>query len=468
MLINSFAKLSLLRALSRYWYDWLTPEEVAHLGNLNRSWVYKLATELEEGGVLRRWDSRLGLELESRLALAYKYAFDLERLQALPPSIVTAVTGLLDDALHRQRSKLEFAILIGSAARNRLTPASDVDILLVGKEPGALPASLADRVNVVALDTRRFAADLAEGDDFIGSGLRYGLVIHGIEFFGAHARRPLPEVSSQVLARRREHIEKLIERIPVELHDESLELVRTDLRALGIGVARVALLLAGQYPGSAPELPYEVKRLWGQQAAGIISRSLAQGDGSEAPLLLDRYEELVSLHRAIQGAAGDIEKLRPLVSGTERRIMPAAEHALKLMGWMVRRDHVRDAPISPQVDLVGSRTSGETLAVKIKSHRVAPRPERLRAWAEQVANVPATERWLVLNAPSAIRPLWRDETFPAELSQIAQHAGVQMLSPLALFRMAAESRLNAGLRSGGMTFPRESPEWNVAENPTPG
>lgn len=99
--------------------------------------VHRLLTEYSEEGirkVLRRLSGQ-GIVLSERIGNAYAYRFNKEHLAARH---IVELARLQETFLSRLRDYLAswqtppvYAAVFGSAARGRMTPASDIDLLLV-------------------------------------------------------------------------------------------------------------------------------------------------------------------------------------------------------------------------------------------------------------------------------------------------------------------------------------------------
>jgi hypothetical protein len=153
------------------------------------------------------------------------------------------------------------AVLVGSAARGRARPSSDLDVLVISRAVldvtgWEMPAVLDLHVQTPA----HFLDAAARGDDFPSWATRYGRFVAGDERAWAQlvdqafARRPWPDWVRKV-----EHARARLDLASDLLRLGDRRAAAEELRHAAAHVGRAVLLRAGVFPLSRPELASQLE-----------------------------------------------------------------------------------------------------------------------------------------------------------------------------------------------------------------
>lgn len=133
--------------------------------------VHRILTEYSEEGirkVLRRLSSQ-GVVLSERIGNAFAYRFNNEHLAARHilelARLQETFLSRLQEYLAAWQTPPAYAAVFGSAARGRMTPASDIDLLLV-RPRGAVDATWDDQLDDLATTVTRWLGNDARVLEF--------------------------------------------------------------------------------------------------------------------------------------------------------------------------------------------------------------------------------------------------------------------------------------------------------------
>ena len=191
------------------------------------------------------------------------------------PRAANWARGLPDDP------NVRAVVAIGSAARQRARPTSDIDLIVVCKDvrrktraPLEVDARWMETSNVLVSAEK-------SGDDVIAWGLIYGSPLYDPEgiwrdlIAKLRGRLPLPTpaVCSQRAERARRYASALIESGDEEAASEQVLTMLTH-------EARLALCTRGVFPASRPELVEQLESIGASELAELLGRAL---EGAVAP-----------------------------------------------------------------------------------------------------------------------------------------------------------------------------------------
>lgn len=166
-------------------------------------------------------------------------------------------------------------VAIGSAARQRARPTSDVDLIVVCKDArrkAQAPLEVDARWVVTA---KLLASAEKSGDDVIAWGIMYGIPLYDPEGIWrdlvatCRDRLPLPtpDVCSQRAERARQYAAVLIESGDEEAASEQILTMLTH-------EARLTLCTHGVFPASRPELVEQLESIGASALASLLARAL--------------------------------------------------------------------------------------------------------------------------------------------------------------------------------------------------
>lgn len=221
------------------------------------------APQLRGGAALRAW--------ESDAAWRDRLARDARRADANQTSSQRLITETL--LARAKEAGVEAFALTGSTARNQRTAISDLDYHVIGSRPSR--SGLADEVDIVATDVRRFWEKLRAGDDYVQWTLRFGCILFDRTGIFRDALRVLsterlwPDTSRKHarLSSHRRHAERLI-----ELGDR--DAAQEQVRAALTSAARAVLLDAGVFPLSRTELPAQLQAIGRVRLASALRMAI--------------------------------------------------------------------------------------------------------------------------------------------------------------------------------------------------
>ncbi len=180
--------------------------------------------------------------------------------------------NFLDSA--RSNPNIVAVIAVGSAVRPRVS-SSDVDLVVICREPHALKEARPLEIDLRAYPEAEIDTQLKSGHDVLGWAVRFGKVLYQRDCFwdrvfnSWHHRLPLP---SSKLARQRaaaayRHLANVVQSGDVDAAHEQAVSYLTHL-------ARAELLDRGVYPTSRPELPEQLRAIGNFRLAEWLDRVL--------------------------------------------------------------------------------------------------------------------------------------------------------------------------------------------------
>lgn len=196
-----------------------------------------------------------------------------------------------------ENANVEAVVAIGSAARGRARPTSDVDLIVVCKDVRK-KVSAPPEVDARWKDNAKLQACAGRGDDVIAWGIAFGAPLYDpektwhrlvAEWRGRHPL-PSPEVCGQRAERARRYAVDLIETGDNEAASEQVLTMLTH-------EARRALCLRGVFPASRPELVEQLESIGASELADLLAQALK---GTVAP----RDALVVPRHPTVRATSG--------------------------------------------------------------------------------------------------------------------------------------------------------------------
>lgn len=165
-------------------------------------------------------------------------------------------------------------ILMGSAARQTLTPRSDSDVLVITKFP--VPRWRSPIDVHLHMETRdQFLGRLKAGDDFPAWAIRYGKVVHDPSEWWLQVTRHVAATTWPDWRVKVHHAARRLSIAAQALSDGDEEAAQEEYLMAASQVARAILLRAGEFPLSRPELPAQLDAVGHTALAAAMKRLLA-------------------------------------------------------------------------------------------------------------------------------------------------------------------------------------------------
>jgi hypothetical protein len=189
-----------------------------------------------------------------------------------------------------ENANVKAVVAIGSAARGRAGPSSDVDLIVVCRDArDKVPAP--PEVDARWVDTAELGTSVGKGDDVFAWGVAFGVPLFDPDKTWHRLvaewrdRLPLPgqEVCKQRAARARRYVVDLIESGDDEAAAEQALTMLTH-------EARLALCTRGVFPASRPELVDQLKSIGAAGLAELLSRAIERAlDPRDALEFCDKF-----------------------------------------------------------------------------------------------------------------------------------------------------------------------------------
>lgn len=261
MILNSQAKIEVLRALSDHVFDKLSVKEIVEKTNIGKTWCYKTLKELENFGLVERKGSQYSLNMENLLSLSLFKTLSVEKVYLLSEEVRTGVLDIFQKIRLEFKDSLSAAVLIGSTARLTRTPVSDIDFLVIANASEEWEIASDQEFNLIVLSKEDFEQRYLECDDFVLSALQNGILLFDTNYLIDFFKKPLPFPTRQKIVEKKKAIRGLVSRIYDFLKIDDTENALLDLRHALSQAARIVLLDAGEIPRSRAELPYQLDPL---------------------------------------------------------------------------------------------------------------------------------------------------------------------------------------------------------------
>ncbi len=167
-------------------------------------------------------------------------------------------------------------LLIGSAARGRMTWRSDIDLMVITADPlKRLPTP--PRIHLHPETRADFLERLRDGDEFVSWAVRFGALLRDSAGWWqevSQSQIPWPDWRQKLV-----HIGKRLRTARVAIKDGDREAAEEELLMAASHCGRAILLRSESFPLSRPELPAQLSQVGELALADLLSR-LIQGGAS--------------------------------------------------------------------------------------------------------------------------------------------------------------------------------------------
>lgn len=261
MILDSQAKIEVLRVLSGHVFDHLSITEIIHKTNLGKTWCYKSVKELQDVGIVARKNNLYSLNMENLLSLDIFKALSVEKIYLLPEEIRKKVLDIYQKIRLEFKDSLAAALLIGSTARLTRTSRSDIDFLIIANPLQKWEITSDEEFNLIVLSKEDLEQKYLECDDFVISALQNGILLFDTNYLIDFFKKPLPFPSQQKIVEKKIAIRGLVSRVYDFIKIDDTENALLDLKHALSQAARIILLDAGKIPRSRAELPHQLDPL---------------------------------------------------------------------------------------------------------------------------------------------------------------------------------------------------------------
>ncbi len=367
MIVESPAGLRLLSALTEIGAIGTTREYLIKRADLSTSTFYRLIGPLVENGIVKALGPRYAIAFDSPYAFRFKLWHDMERLYRLSAEDRDMVSAVVP----RLRSQANFRSirtlwLVGSGARDELSPKSDLDLLLVTDrlEPPFVTGFQRREASVIQMTVSEFKTAVGRADGFVVSALQNGIVLLDDGFSQRFYASPPPINMSAQQSRAEESVtSEYRERVLGQIEGDDLEEARNALRHQGVHVGRLLLRAAGALWDGRERLVEASEKYYGPRWATTLGEAVLDPPrNKDAIVLLSRQIE--EQHQAFQAHAEHLESFAGLATEPARRLELLCA---RLFRELLPASHIRKGGFG--VDLHVASDSNSDYLVEIKSSR---------------------------------------------------------------------------------------------------
>lgn len=259
------SEIAVLGTLARHWYEKLSAYELSKTSGINVQSVYEALEKMEKDGIIRREGPKAQIDFMHRFSWQFKLLNDMDRLMLLPKGVQESINSLHYTYRDHYQGDLLAAMVIGSAAADKMTKDSDIDMLFIIKERRDIDFRAKDiyrhgELNLIEKTLPEFGEEFHHADVFIIAALRDGIVLHDSDVIITFYQKVLPSPSWESALRRREHLVKVKERLMRELGDKDTERLVDLFRQYLIEMTRVGLIEKREIPGTKADIISKMPR----------------------------------------------------------------------------------------------------------------------------------------------------------------------------------------------------------------
>ena len=232
------------------------------------------------------WDRRLTTDVEEALAGQDR------RVRNVVEAVVSRSVAVGSEGV----------ALMGSTARGRRTPISDIDFLVVGSRPGL--DDLPMEIDIRALHRDEVLRRVRSGDEYLQWALRFGCIVHDTGVLRQAAQAVLRTGSWPDAERKRGHAQTLLGLATRILGSGDREAAEESVRACLTALAHWILLANQVFPLSRDELSDQILELGSFDLAAALHRSIhSEPDLDELETMLRLVRHAIELTPGRAGRA---------------------------------------------------------------------------------------------------------------------------------------------------------------------
>lgn len=298
------SRLPLMDALLQVGPEGATREDLLQRSGISTSSFYRIMKPLQEQGLVEFSNQRYRLLLTKPYNFRYKMWRDTERLMALEPRVRQQVEDVVNQAQEELGSNLLALWLIGSAAHGEMATDSDLDFLAVTDRSCQFHPTLHRPVQFVSLTRAGFRTKVRQGDSFVASALRYGLLLEDRGFASEWLDTPANiQLEAAQIAFVQEtleaHREKMFFLLRNEAHDEAVGA----LKAYAVTLGRAMLAFYRELPSGKPDLVRQLRLYYGRNPVEAVLDQHGDRDAS----VLAGWQELETYWKSFLTHRGALE-----------------------------------------------------------------------------------------------------------------------------------------------------------------
>lgn len=437
------AALDVLAALLEVGPEGATREHLVHNAGIATSTFYRVLKPLLQKGLVVEADRRYRMPLDNLHNFRFKLWHDAERLYELPPADCEAVLDIAERARQHLRHNLLALWLVGSAARGRFLPESDLDFLAVVREDTDYHPDAHRPVNFVVMTEAQFSRRFAGSDDFVLAALRRGLLLHDAAFARAAYETPLlVALSTTQVEEAQEELERHRRRLLRFAEGDDATQAMAALQALAIKTAWLMLRTMNVFPPPKAELVEACQRYFGHRLAACVNQAVSR----RTPLPLRRQVQLAAdLHEYHRRFHQHLSHLKAYASLPSAGVMELEQLCEGLFRELFPSRHVESAVETPlPVDVVVRSDAKHYIVIDCRSLTTREMdPQQVVDFKRKAAHlVPSGTRYvMVMNMQRDVPVLERgDVPFQEAVVHAAQEHGVSLITGMDLLQ--AHNRLH--------------------------
>lgn len=291
-------------------------ESLVRLAGISTASFYRSVEPLLAADLVHEQGGHFMMPLERPYNYAFKLWHDQDRLQQMGPGMRAQIASILEQLRPELGENILCLWLVGSAAHQTTTEASDLDLLAMVKKSREYPLRAGRAVQLTTLTRAQFRQLHREGDGFLRSALQHGLVLWDGGFAQPFYARPDRRPARRSLREREERLEKLRRHLLFIIGHDALEEGRDVLSRLAVGTGRLMLERLGELPAGKRDLVDGMRLYFGHRQAELVRTCLnRKGDAKE---IIDLQGELEDLYRRFVTRAPLLVSLVQGLSGGQR------------------------------------------------------------------------------------------------------------------------------------------------------
>lgn len=236
-------------------------------------------------------NDKIYLNFQNEFISSYKKTYDIYKFQLLNYSTQEEIINVRDSILNEFKNRITSIILIGSAARNKLTLESDLDIIVVADD--RIKKRLRDKLQVYKIEIQSYTKEnfdylFNENEEIILWAIKYGLILYDNNFIFKYYYQNKLNIGHRTIMNKRKLIEMLISDITNNL-DIPLSRIKFKIDRFVYQCARLFLIMQDIMPLSRNEIADQIEKFSPILAEKIKSYKI-QRNASKNELVQFFYE----------------------------------------------------------------------------------------------------------------------------------------------------------------------------------
>lgn len=364
----------LMDALLEVGSDGATREHLLRKASISVRTFYKQSKELIKSGLITERGNRYYLPLDSEYAFRFKLWRDLDKLYDREERARNAVLTVLNDSLASIGDKIMCLWLVGSAARGEMKTNSDLDFLVVTRAETEYEPKVGHfKIQWVTQRRREFLEKLSDGDEFVISALREGLLLHDNGVAQSLYRTPIGKPSASFFKDKENVIESLQRRFFDHLEFDEIEEANDTLSS----IAEASLRMMLQHLGERPQGKRNLNKLSTLYFGDRIAEEFSDAISIDPSFLLERGE-LIDTHRQISDYCNRFLARTEHLSFIAKGLLKGHPHEFERALPLIFQELFGEATVKVRPNEILLTYAGKTVVIQWKTIAGTVNPEHLR------------------------------------------------------------------------------------------